>query len=85
MTKDGEFISVRRVGAPPLSTKVVGIAALVAVVAGAIAIAALALWLALTLIPIAIAAAAIAYGVFRLQVWRARRRSLGGQRDLFRP
>jgi membrane protein implicated in regulation of membrane protease activity len=85
MTADGEFVSVRHTGAPPLSMKIIGIAVLVAVVAGGLAIAALALWLALTLIPIAIVGAAIAYGVFRLQLWRARRGSLGGQRDVTRP
>ena len=85
MTPDGEFVSVRYAGAPPLSVKIIGLAVLVAVLAGSLAIAALALWLALTLIPIAIAGAAIAYGVFRAQLWWARRHSLGGKRDLTRP
>jgi hypothetical protein len=85
MTPDGEFISVRQSGTLPFSTKVVVVAVLVAVLAGAVAIALLALWLALTLIPIAIAGALIAYGVFRVQLWWARRRSLGGKRDLLVP
>jgi hypothetical protein len=85
MTPDGAFIDGRPGGGPPLSTKIIAVAVLVAVLAGAIGIAALALWLALTLIPVAIAGALIAYGVFRVQLWSARRRSLGGQRHLFRP
>jgi hypothetical protein len=87
MTPDGEFIEIRRQGALPVSTKILVATIIVAVLAGAFAIAAIALWLALTLIPIAIAGAAIAYGVFRVQLWWARRRSLGGggHRDLFRP
>ncbi len=85
MTADGQFIGVTRGGPPPLSVRIIAGAVLVAVLAGAFAIAALALWLALTLIPIAIAGALIAYGAFRVQLWWARRRSLGGQRDLLRP
>jgi len=85
MTPDGEFISVRQSGTLPLSTKIIASAVIVAVLAGAAAIAMLALWLALTLIPIAIAGGLIAYGMVRAQLWWARRRSLGGQRDLLRP
>jgi len=90
MTPDGEFVDVRQPGGPPpfaapFPVKVIGVGMLVAVVAGAVGIALLALWLALTLIPIAIGGALIAYGVFRVQLWRARHRSLSGQRDLFRP
>ena len=91
MTPDGRFVDRPQGGmpfgdVPPIPVRVMGTAALVAVVAGALAIAALALWLAFTLIPIAIAGAAIAYGVFRVQTWWARRpTSLGGHRDLFRP
>jgi hypothetical protein len=99
MTADGGFVDGRsgafqtgafqtgtfQNGRLPLPAKIVGVGLLVAVVAGGLGIALLALWLAFTLIPIAIAGAAIAYGVFRLQLWRARRGSLGGKRDLFRP
>ncbi len=87
MTASGEFVGIHRSGQLPLSAKVMGLGILVAVVAGAIGIAMLALWVAMTLIPIAIVGGAIAYGVFRLQLWQARRRSLGGggHRDLFRP
>jgi hypothetical protein len=85
MTADGEFVDVRRPGALPFPAKVAGVGVLVAIVAGAIGIAMLALWLAMTLIPIAIAGGLVAYGVVRLQLWQAHRRSLGGKRDLFRP
>jgi hypothetical protein len=85
MTPDGAFIDRPQPPIPPIPAQIVGAAVLVAVVAGGLAVAALALWLALTLIPIAIAGAVIAYGVFRVQIWWARRQSLGGHRDLFRP
>lgn len=85
MTAEGEFIDVRRPGISPLSVKIIAFAVLIAAVAGGLAIAALALWLAMTLIPIAIAGGLIAYGVFKVQLWAARRRSLGRGRDLLRP
>jgi high-affinity Fe2+/Pb2+ permease len=85
MTIKGEFTDTSQPGIPPIPARVMGVALLVAIVAGAVAIALLALWLALTLIPIAIAAGVIAYGVFRMQLWSARRQSLGGKRDLSRP
>jgi hypothetical protein len=85
MTAEGEFIDVGRPGGPPLSTKIVAIGILVAAVAGTLGIAMLALWLAMTLIPIALVGGLLAYAVVRLQLWQARRRSLGGKRDLFRP
>ncbi len=81
MTPDGQFRDGPRL---PLSTRVLGIAILVAVVAGAVAIAALALYVALALIPVALGAAAVAYGLYRFRLWRAGR-SVGGHRDLYRP
>ena len=86
MSTDGRFVDpARRPSALP--AKVFGVAVLVAVLAGAAVIALLALWLALQLIPIAIGAAIVAYGVFRFQMWRARRGGslFGGQRDVSRP
>ena len=82
MTPEGEFVPPPRV---PFTTRLLGIAVLVAVIAGAVALASLALWIALTLIPIALAAALVAYVVVRWQSWRAGRNSVGGQRDVFRP
>ncbi len=87
MTPEGEFVPPPKV---PFTTRLLGIAILVAVIAGAIALASLALWIALTLIPIALAAALVAYVVLRWQAWRAGhnaagRNSVGGQRDVFRP
>jgi hypothetical protein len=72
-------------GVPPIPTRIMAYAALVAILGGAIAIALLALWLALTIIPVVLGAALIAYGVFRVQLWFARKGSLGGKRDVFRP
>jgi hypothetical protein len=87
VTPDGQFVDPARPQSA-LPAKLFGVAVLVAVLAGATVIALLALWLALQLIPIAIGAALIAYGVFRFQVWRARRGGgslFGGQRNVFRP
>jgi len=75
MTPDGSFVDRPQPGVPPVSAQIMGYAILVAVVAGAGAIALLALWLALTLIPVLIGAALIAFLVFRVQLWWARRGS----------
>jgi hypothetical protein len=61
------------------------IAGLVALVAAGIAGAAIALWLVLMLIPVIAVAAIIAWASFRIQLWRARRGSVRGGRNLFRP
>jgi hypothetical protein len=82
MTLQGDFVAPP---ASPVAGRVLAVAVLVAVLAGALALAALLLYLALVLIPVMIGAGLIAYAAFRWQVWRARRASLGGQRDLFRP
>ncbi len=82
MTPDGGF---RDAPPTPFSDRVLRAAVLVAIVAGAIGIAALALYVALALIPIALGAALVAYLVYRYRLWRAGRRSFGGDRDLFRP
>ncbi len=82
MTPDGRFAPPPRL---PLATRVLGIAVLVAVVAGGLALASLALWIALMLIPIAVVAVLIAYLAVRWQAWRAGRSSVRGQRDVFRP
>jgi hypothetical protein len=84
MTPDGRFIEAPQPGIPPIPAKILGIAILVTIAAGALAIALLALWLAMTLIPIVIGAALVAFVVFRVQLWLARRRSLGGHRNVVR-
>ncbi|HVY15911.1 MAG TPA: hypothetical protein VHB27_11840 [Rhodopila sp.] len=81
MTPEGEFVDPPR---PPILTRVMMWAIVVAVLAGALSIAAFALWLFLLLLPIALGAAAVAYGVFRFQAWRAQQ-SVGGQRNVWRP
>jgi hypothetical protein len=83
MTPDGRFVEGRAARPSLLPARVMGIAILVAVIAGMLGFALLALWLALQLIPIAIGAGLIAYGIFRFQVWRARPSSrVGRNRDL---
>jgi hypothetical protein len=81
MTLDGEFVSPP---APPISTRILFWAVVVAVIAGAASLAALALTLALSILPVAIAAAAVAYVLYRYKLWRAGA-SIGGGQDLRRP
>lgn len=69
MTPDGRFLPPPR---PPMTIKIGGIAAVIAVLAIGLGVAALALWFALILIPVAVGAAAVAWLAFRLQLWRAR-------------
>jgi carbon starvation protein CstA len=83
MTPDGRFTTPPRSGLP-LSTRILIGAVLVAVIAGMVAVAALAFWLAVTLIPIALIAGLIAYVIFRIRIWQARR-SVRRQADLYRP
>ncbi len=86
MTVTGEFVEgTQRHQIPPVPAKIMGVAILVTALAAAGAIALLALWFVLTLIPILIGAGLIAFAVFRVQLWWARRKSLGGQRNVFRP
>ncbi len=80
MTLEGEFVSPPT---PPVSTRIMFWAIVVAVIAGAVTFAAAALWVALTILPIALGAAAIAYGLFRYRLWRAGV-SIDGQQGLRR-
>ena len=76
MTPDGQF---RAPAGPKLSTRIVGIAVLVAVLAGAVAFAAFALWIALMLVPVFLLAVLVAVGTLRFRGWQAqRRRAYGG-------
>ena len=68
MTIDGDFISPPK---PPLLTRILIGAVVIAVVAAALSLAAFALWLALAILPIAVGAAIVAWGVWRFQAWRA--------------
>ncbi len=81
MTPDGKF---RRVAKLSLGTRLVLVAVVAAVVAGALALAVFILGLALALVPVMLIAAGVAYVAFRIELWRARR-SVRGQRNLFRP
>jgi hypothetical protein len=81
MTLEGEFVSPP---VPPVSTRIMFWAIIVAVVAGAVVIAALALWLAMLILPVAIGAALIGWGMMRYKLWRAGQ--LGSsQRNLWQP
>jgi ABC-type nickel/cobalt efflux system permease component RcnA len=81
MTPEGEF---RRPPRLPLGTRIAVIAVLVALTAGGLAVGAFVVGVALTLIPVALIAVLVAYLAFRIELWRARR-SVRGQRGLFRP
>ena len=81
MTLEGEFVTPPR---PPIISRILLWALILAVIAGAITIAALALWLAMLVLPIAVGAAVVAYVIFRYQAWRAQK-SLGGQRNVWSP
>lgn len=78
MTPDGGFRQPARM---PLSTRIIAVAALVAVVAGALAFAAFALWFALLLIPVVAFAALVVVGMVRYRLWQARR-SFSRERDV---
>jgi hypothetical protein len=80
MTLEGEFVSPPK---PPLSTKIMFWAVLIAVLAGAVTLAALALWVALLVLPIAIGAALVGYLMFRYRMWRAGQQLGGGQRGVW--
>jgi hypothetical protein len=81
MRVDGSFRSPPR---PPLLTRIILWAAVIAVVAGGLALAAFALWLALFLVPVALIAGVIAWLAFRFQLWRARN-TLRRRTDVWRP
>ncbi len=81
MTIEGEFVSPPTA---PISSRILLWAIIVAVMAGALSLAAFALWLALFILPIAVGAGVVAWGLYRFRVWRAQK-SLGGQRNLWRP
>lgn len=81
MTPEGKF---RRLPGIPLGTRIAVAAVVVALIAGGLAIGAFVVGVALTLIPVALVAVLVAYVAFKVELWRARR-SIGGQRNLFRP
>jgi hypothetical protein len=80
MTVEGEFVSPPR---PPVSSRIMLWAIVIAIIAGGLSLAAFALWLALLILPVAFAAAVVAYVVFRYRVWRAQR-AVVGQRNVWR-
>ncbi len=79
MTPDGAFRGPPRPQGVPLSFKLLVVAGLVAVVAGAAAIALFALTVLSFLLPVVVIAALVAYATFRYRQWRA---SFGRQRQV---
>jgi len=69
---------------PPIATRILIWAVVIAVLAGALSVAAFALWLAFIILPVALAAGVIAWLAYRYQLWRARS-SVSQQRDVWRP
>ena len=80
MTVEGEFVSPRT---PPVSSRILMWAMVIAIVAGGLSLAAFALWLALLILPVAFGAAVVAYVLFRYRVWRAQH-SVSSQRNVWR-
>lgn len=80
MLPDGSF---RQPPRPPILTRIILWAAVIAVIAGGLAAAAFALWLALFLVPVALIAGIIAWLAFRVQIWRAQS-GAGQRRDIWR-
>jgi hypothetical protein len=76
MTIDGELVSLQK---PPVASRVLIWAVLIAIIAGALSLAAFALWIALLILPVALGAAVIAWAMFRYRIWRAQR-TVGTQR-----
>lgn len=81
MLPDGSF---RQPARPPILTRIVIWAAVIAVIAGGLAAAAFALWIALILLPVALIAGVIAWATFRFQLWRAQG-SISRHRQVWRP
>ncbi len=71
MTPNGEFPGHT---GTPVSTKILRVAIMVAVLGGALALAAFALWIALLLIPVVFAAAVVAWLAWRWRLWQSRAR-----------
>ena len=71
MTIEGEFVRPMPEGKPPLGTRVLVWAAVIAALAGAGVVAVFAIWLLAILIPIALLAAVLAYAAFRYHLWRS--------------
>jgi membrane protein implicated in regulation of membrane protease activity len=80
MTIDGEFVSPPT---PPLSSRIMLWAFIIAVIAGALSLAAFALWLAMLVLPVALGAAAIAWVTYRYRIWRAQK-TFSRQREVGR-
>jgi membrane protein implicated in regulation of membrane protease activity len=81
MTLEGEFVSPPK---PPVTSRILLWAIIIAVIAGGVSLAAFALWLALLILPVALGAAAIAWAMFQYRMWRAQK-SFGSQRNVWRP
>ena len=81
MTLQGEFVEPPTA---PISSRILMLAFVIAVIAGCLALAAFALWLALVILPVALGAAAVAWVMYRYRVWRAQR-AISGQQNFWRP
>jgi hypothetical protein len=81
MTIEGEFVSPPK---PPIASRVMMWAVVIAILAGALSLAAFALWLALLILPVAVGAAIVAWAMFRYRMWRAQR-PVAQPRDVGRP
>jgi uncharacterized membrane-anchored protein len=81
MTIDGEFVVPPK---PPISSRILMTAIVIAIMAGALSLAAFALWIALIILPVAFAAGVVAWAMFRYRVWRAQQ-DISARPDVWRP
>ena len=81
MTIEGEFVSPPT---PPITSRILMWAVVIAIIAGGLSLAAFALWLALLILPVALGAGVIAWAMLRYRLWRAQR-AVGAQRGVWRP
>jgi hypothetical protein len=81
MTVDGEFVSPPT---PPVASRILMWAVVIAIIAGALSLAAFALWIALLILPVAFGAAIVAWAMIRYRLWRAQR-SVNTQQTIWRP
>jgi hypothetical protein len=81
MTIEGEFVSPPK---PPIASRILVWAVVIAILAGALSVAAFALWLALLILPVAVGAAIVAWAMLRYRLWRAQR-TVVQQQGVWRP
>jgi hypothetical protein len=81
MNLQGEFVQPPT---PPLATRILFWAVVVAAIAGALSVAAFAISLAFVILPVAVIAAGVAWLMYRFRMWQLHR-SAGARGNLWQP